>query len=100
VKLRITAGMLILLGLSACAATPESSPVAEPAPDAEVKQFRTVSEAEASAKEDDLICRRERTVGSRFETKTCATRADWERTRRTAQDDMMRSNRGGPQPRN
>ncbi len=82
-----TAPFLLLL-LAACASAPESSPTAA-AP--EEQKFRTVSEAEAVAEDDDLICRTERKTGTRIDTQRCATRAEWQRMREASTEDYRRA---------
>jgi PBP1b-binding outer membrane lipoprotein LpoB len=77
--------------LAGCAAAPPPAP-----PE---KQYRTMAEANAEAKDDDLICRSERPVGSRMEKKVCATRAEWELAHKRAQDEMGRAQRGATLPR-
>jgi outer membrane biogenesis lipoprotein LolB len=83
-----TAPLLLLL-LVACASSPETPPTAA-APQEEQK-FRTVSEAEAVAKDDDLICRTERKTGTRIDTQRCATRAEWQRLREASTEDYRRA---------
>lgn len=78
---------LLLLLLVACANTPDPAPT----PAAAEQKFRTVSEAEAVADEDQLICRNERKTGSRMDTKRCATRAEWERIREASTEDYRRA---------
>lgn len=97
-KLLSRSAPLLLLVLSACASTPAPTPSqqADAEPKAEQK-FRTGSEAEAAADADDLICRTERKIGSRMDTKSCATRAEWERIREASTQDYGRAaTRGQP----
>lgn len=84
---------LLVALLAGCA----SSPTAAPTPPE--KKYRTMAEASAEAKDDDLICRSERPVGSRMEKKVCATRAEWELAHERAQQDMGRAQRGAALPR-
>lgn len=86
------------LGLAACAGTSAPPPAAAPQGATET-HYRTQSQAEAAAADDDLICRNEAVVGSRFPKKTCATRAEWEAARATAQDEVRRNQKGTALPR-
>ena len=81
--------------MGACASTPESGAApADPAEAPAEKFYGAQSQAEAAAGEDDLICRNERVLGSRFPKKTCATRSEWEAARSSAQDEMRRNQKG------
>lgn len=75
--------------LSACATADTTSPAAAD----------TVVEADAAVKTaegDDVVCKRQAVVGSKFTRKICATREDWaetERNSREATELLQRSSR-------
>lgn len=104
----LTTAALLAAGLilSACASTPEPTPPESAPPLAEKSEapaetyYRTQSEAEAKVDDDDLICRTERTLGSRFPKKTCATKSQWEAARNSAQDEVRRNQKGAALQRN
>jgi hypothetical protein len=95
-KLVLRSAPLMILLLAACAGNPAQTPTATAAATSAEQGFRTASEAEAAAKDDDLICRTERKTGSRFETKQCATRAEWRRVREGSTEDYRRAATRGP----
>lgn len=99
----LTTAVLLAVGLvlSACANTPESTP--PPAAQSEAlaeTYYRTQSEAEAKVDDDDLVCRTEPVLGSRFPKKTCATKSQWEASRNSAQDEVRRNQKGAALQRN
>ena len=82
---------LLALLLAACASSPDQSSTQVAAAPSTEQKFRTVSEAEAVAADDDLICRMERTTGTRIDKKVCATRDEWERTRQASTEDYRKA---------
>lgn len=75
---------------------PAEAPKQPEAPAVQEQKFSTVSEAEAKADDDDVICSFQEVTGSRFKKRVCATKADWQRARDAAQRQAMGSKRGAP----
>lgn len=73
----------VVLGLSACATSGTSSATTLAAAEGEEG---TVDVAEA---EEELICRREQVLGSRFAKRVCATQEEWTRLRDETDNDAQ-----------
>ncbi len=95
-KLLLPLLMVAVTGLCACAATP-GAPDEIPAPVAGETRYESMAAATAAAEDDDLICRNEEVLGSRFRQKVCKTRAQREMEARQSKDELERANsRGAP----
>ncbi|MBV7266002.1 hypothetical protein [Erythrobacter ani] len=105
IALLIGSALLVSLQAQAAPQTSEDEPKAVEASEVSANPTEAVdAEPEvtaAAAEEDEIICRRTRVVGSRFNKKLCGTKAQWEamsdRSRDTAQE-FQRKGRSIRQP--
>ncbi|HEY1076395.1 MAG TPA: hypothetical protein VGE51_06870 [Fontimonas sp.] len=95
-KLMVPMFLALAATLGACAA-PSPAP-GEPAPPvAGETRYENMAAATAAAKDEDLICRNEEVLGSRFRQKVCKTRAQREQEAKQSKDELERANsRGAP----
>ena len=77
----IALGVLII---AACSGTGPNAPES-------VGNADTVADESGSMKGDDIVCRREATIGSNMRKRTCRTRAADEAAREAAQDSLTRN---------
>jgi hypothetical protein len=82
-----------VLSVLAAAAAPEAAPAAAAQP-AVAAAAAAPAPAPAKGKEE-MICRSEQVTGSRFPTKVCYSKAEYEAKRRLDQEQLRQSQTGG-----
>lgn len=94
-KLRLLGCTAAMMTLAACATT--STP-ATTSTSAQVASAQTVESQEttavASADANEMVCKRQKVIGSNFKKKVCATQAQWDlaaQQSRDATENMQRS---------
>jgi hypothetical protein len=85
------AAVLVVLA----AATPEAAPTAAAQPP--VPAAAPAAPAPAAQSKKDMICKSEQTTGSRFPTKVCYSKAEYEAKQRLDQQQLRQSQTGGLQ---
>jgi hypothetical protein len=89
------AAVLVVLA----AATPEAAPTAaaQPPVPAAAPAAPAPAPAPAAQSKKDMICKSEQTTGSRFPTKVCYSKAEYEAKQRLDQQQLRQSQTGGLQ---
>lgn len=86
----------ILLAGTACASSPKSSEVAVVESGASPAKGEVAQNDKATADDDEMICVKENVVGSNIPKRQCRSKAQLERERREAQEEMRRQQRQNP----
>jgi hypothetical protein len=87
------AAVLVVLA----AATPEAAPTAAAQPPVPAAAPAAPAPAPAAQSKKDMICKSEQTTGSRFPTKVCYSKAEYEAKQRLDQQQLRQSQTGGLQ---